>query len=104
MKKLLKNQDADMKTISGAVGILITLMIAILVLYSIAGAIDGHTIDQNWAHTWTSGVHTNSTVNATHAQNATNASLDQAGTFFTIAPIIVIVMIAVVILKYVGMI
>lgn len=103
MKILWADEKADVKTIGAAVGILITLMIAILVLYNIAGAIDPHTLDQTWGNTHT-GDQGAVAYNITPSQNATNATLDQAATFFTIAPIIVIVMIAVVILKYVGMI
>lgn len=93
LKKLLKNKDADVKTIGAAVGLLITLMISILVVYNIAGSVDTTTIDADIG-----------LANNIPSANATNAALDQTATFYTIAPIIVIVMIAVVILKYVGMI
>ena len=41
-------------------------------------------------------------ANATFAANSTQDTLDQAGTFFSVAPIIAIVVVAVVILGYVG--
>jgi len=81
---------ADVKTISTAVGILVTLIIAVLVFYNVAAGIDITTIDTG--------------LTGTPAANATNDTLSQAGTFFQIAPIIVIVLVAVVILRYVGMI
>lgn len=74
--------------IGGVVGILVTLIIAVLVFYNIAGSIDTTTIDAS--------------LSGTPAANATDDTLDQAATFFTIAPIIAIVVVAVVILKYVG--
>jgi len=87
-KSFLKDEDADARMIGGVVGILVTLIIAVLVFYNIAGSIDATTIDAD--------------LTGTPAANATEATLDQAATFFTIAPIIAIVVVAVVILKYVG--
>jgi len=88
MKQLLNDDKADVRMIGGVVGILVTLIIAVLVFYNIAGSIDTDTIDGE--------------LTGTPAANATEATLDQAATFFTIAPIIAIVVVAVVILKYVG--
>ena len=45
MKKLIKDDHADVKMIGAVVGILITLIIAVLVFYNIAGSIDTTTID-----------------------------------------------------------
>ena len=70
------------------VGILVTLMIAVLIFYNIAASIDTTSIDAD--------------LTGTPAANATDDTLDQAATFFTIAPIIAIVIVAVVILSYVG--
>ena len=91
MKPILKDDKADVRMIGGVVGILVTLIIAVLVFYNIAGSIDTSTIDAEFDPTA-----------ATPSQNATDATLNQADTFFTIAPIIAIVVVAVVILKYVG--
>jgi len=74
--------------IGAVVGILITLIIAVLVFYNVAASIDTTTIDASF--------------DGTPSANATESTLDQAGTFFSIAPIIAIVTIAVVILIYVG--
>jgi len=90
MKELLKNKAGDVRTISTAVGILITLIIAILVFYNVAAGIDTTTIDAG--------------LTGTPSANATDDTMSQAATFFQIAPIIVIVLVAVVILRYVGMI
>lgn len=93
MKKLLNNKKADVRVVSQAVGILVLIFVSILVFYNIAASIDYDTVDGN--------------IGAAHAQpalNASNATMDQAATFYTIAPIIVIVIVAVVILRYVGMI
>jgi len=91
LQSLLKNDEADVKMIGAVVGILITLIIAVLVFYNIAGSIDTTTIDANFGGT------TN-----TPAANATEDTLDQSATFFQIAPIIAIVVVAVVILGYVN--
>jgi len=74
--------------IGAVVGIFITLIIAVLVFYNIAGSIDATTVDAS--------------LTGTPAQNATDDTLDQAATFFQIAPIIGIVVVAVVILGYVN--
>jgi len=88
MRQILKDEKADVKMIGMVVGILVTLIIAVLVFYNIAASIDTTTIDAD--------------LTGTPAANATDSTLDQAGTFFTIAPIIAIVIVAVVILGFVG--
>ena len=84
----MTNNHADVKMIGAVVGIFITLIIAVLVFYNIAGSIDTTTIDAE--------------LTGYPAQNATNDTLAQAATFFQIAPIIGIVVVAVVILGYVS--
>ena len=88
MRKILKNNHADVRMIGAVVGILITLIIAVLVFYNIAGSIDTTTIDGE--------------LTGTPSANATDDTLAQAATFFQIAPIIAIVVVAVVILGYVS--
>ena len=80
------------------VGLLVTLIIAVLVFYNIAAAIDGSDTDTRLEE----NVYGTSTGNITPTQNGTDDTLDQAATFFTIAPIIAIVIVAVIILRYVG--
>jgi len=91
LQSLLKNDEADVKMIGAVVGILITLIIAVLVFYNIAGSIDTTSIDDNFGGAKT-----------IPAANATEDTLDQSATFFQIAPIIAIVVVAVVILGYVN--
>jgi len=88
LKPFLKDEEADVKMIGAVVGIFVTLIIAVLVFYNIAGSIDASTVDED--------------LTGTPTQNATDDTLDQAATFFQIAPIIGIVVVAVVILGYVG--
>ena len=88
MKSLIKDNHADVKMIGAVVGILITLIIAVLVFYNVAGGIDTTSIDAD--------------LTGTPSANATTDTLDQAATFFQIAPIIAIVVVAVVILGYVS--
>lgn len=89
LKKLWADKDANTAMIGAVVGIMVTIIIAVLVFYNIAASIDTADIDAEFGA-------------GTPAGNATNATLDQAETFFTIAPIIGIVVVAVVILDYVS--
>ena len=91
MRSLLHDKHADIKMVGAVVGILVTLIVAVLVFYNIAGSIDTTTIDASIGGT-----------NTTPAANATDETLSQASTFFSIAPIIAIVVVAVVILGYVS--
>jgi len=90
IKQLLRDNNGNVQMIGGVVAILVTLIVAVLVFYNIAGSIDTEDIDKNFGG-----------ENETPAENATEATMDQAGTFFSIAPIIAIVAVAVVILGYV---
>ena len=88
MRKFFENEEANVREIGMVVGLFVTIAIAILVFYNIAASIDTVSIDANLA--------------GTPAVNATNATLSQSATFFTIAPIIGIVVVAVIILGYVS--
>ena len=81
-------EDGNVQMIGAVVGILITLIIAVLVFYNVAASIDTSTIDSG--------------LDGTPSANATEDTLSQAGTFFSIAPIIGVVAVAVVILGYVN--
>ncbi len=95
MRKLLKQNNAQMSYIGAAMGLFITLIIVVLIYYNIAASIDTSAVDQKLG--W------NGSAPDLHhpAQNATNAINGQAQTFFTIAPIIGIVIVAVVVIGYV---
>ena len=87
-----------MNLITSAIAVLITLVIAVLVYFNVSGSIDTNTIDYKFGLT----------INATGVRNgsapsynATNAVNDQAATFFTIAPIVAVVIVAVVVISYV---
>ena len=107
MKKLWKNNHADMNMIISAVIIVIMLAIGVVIIFNIFAAIDTSTIDA----TIKGGKITNLgdgqdaynvSWNNTHpAGNATTNLQNNVETFFTVAPIIVIVMAAVGILAYV---
>ena len=87
IKHLWKNNAGQMNMIGAAVGLFITLIIVVLIFYNIAGNIDTTDID--------------AALDGTPAANATGEVLDQAATFFTIAPILGIVIVAVVVINYV---
>jgi len=97
MKKLFKkfkaadNAEAATTMVGVIVGLLITLMVVVLVFYNIVGSIDTTSIDSEIGEATT-----------TPSDNATSNVLTQASTVFTIMPIIAIVIVAVVILSYVG--
>ena len=102
--KFLKDKQANVGMIAGVVGLLVTIIVSVLVFYNIAGGIDAATIDADIGDVIT-GAGTgegSSAQNVTPADNATGNILDQAETFYQIAPIIAIVTVAVIILMYVG--
>ena len=87
MKKLWNNKDANVATIILAVATAVTIAISILIVYSILGGVDTTTIDANFGGNTT-----------TPAANATNSLTAGLGTFYTIAPIYIVVLIAVAII------
>jgi len=87
MRKLFGNKHAQMGMVGAAIGLFITLIIAILIYYNIAASVDVTTIDAK--------------LDGDPAKNATTNTNSQAATFFTIAPIIGIVIVAVVVISYV---
>jgi len=106
MRKFIADESADVKMIGAVVGILVTLIVAVLVFYNIAGSIDTTTIDSNFGDyglgRYAQGGSLEQINGSTPADNATTDTLAQAATFFSVAPIIAIVVVAVVILGYVG--
>jgi len=87
-REVRSNNDANGQMIGVVVGLFITIAIAVLVYYNIMASMDTDTLDAEF--------------NGTPAANATEDINDQAATFFQLAPIIGIVIIAVVILGYVN--
>ena len=87
MRKFLRNNHAQMGMVGAAVGLFITLIIAVLIYYNIAASVDTTTIDGK--------------LDGSPAANATTNINNQAATFFTIAPITGIVIVAVVVIGYV---
>lgn len=88
MRSLRNDNSANVKTIGMVIGIFVTLLITVLVFYNIAASIDTTTIDAS--------------LTGTPSADALDDTMDQAATFFTIAPLVGIVIVAVVILGYVG--
>ena len=106
MRHLLGNKNAQMGVVSAAIGLLITLIVVVLVFYNIAGSIDTAELENDMRAavgvTYGTTNESKAAYNATTpVSNGTNNVLDQAATFFTIAPIIVIVIVAVVVIGYV---
>jgi len=114
MKKFISNEEADAKMVGMVVGLLVTIIISVLIFYNIAGSMDYTSANENIAENvygYGDGVGTdlNGTSSdweqfnaTTPASNGSDDTLDQAATFFQIAPIIAIVIVAVVILGYVS--
>ena len=103
MIKQKMDDQGNVQMVGMVVGVLVTLIIAVLVFYNVSSAIDHSDIDDNIQEN-VYGFTGNDLVNdnVTYAGNSTDDIMDQAATFFTIAPIIAIVIVAVIILKYVG--
>jgi len=104
MRSLFKNKHGNVQMVGVAVATLVAIIIAIMVVYNIAASIDTTGVDtsiqdniQDAIGDGTGGG--KSSVN--YSGNATIDTLDQSATFFTIAPLIVVVMVAVIILGYV---
>lgn len=90
----------QMGMVGAAVGLFITLIITVLIYYNIAASIDTTTVDGKFGATFNATTHVWMSGYAP-AYNATQGINSQAGTFFTIAPIIGIVIVAVVVIGYV---
>jgi heme/copper-type cytochrome/quinol oxidase subunit 2 len=88
MRKLFKSNLAQAGMVGAAIGILITIIIGALIYFSVAGSLDTTSIDAK--------------LDGTPAANATTNANNQASTFFTIAPIIAVVIVAVVVIGYVN--
>jgi len=103
MRKLMKNNHADVKMIGMVIAIFITLIVSVLVVYTMASNTTFTTEQEraiNAARGYT--VNTDQYNNSTAGGNASANILSQSATFFQIAPIIGIVVVAVVILGYVS--
>ena len=91
----IHDNHAQMNMIGAAVGTLITIIICVLIYYNISGSTYS-TVTINAAQAQTTY---GKAVNA--SQNASDNINSQAATFFTIAPIIAVVIVAVVVISYV---
>ena len=92
MRKLLQNKQGNVGTIILAVATAITIAISILIVYSILGGMNTATIDAS-IRTATGGG-----SGMKPAANATTSLLSGLGTFFTISPIYLVVLVAVAII------
>lgn len=106
LKSLINNDEADIKMIGMVVAILVTIIVSLLVFYSIAGSFDINDMDDDFGDyglgSYAKGQANEQINGSTPVRNSTDAILDQSATFFSIAPIIAIVVVAVVILGYVS--
>lgn len=114
LRKLQKDTNADLDMVITGIIIAITLAISIIIVLNIVGTIDTSTMDDNYkrdvlglSQTNTGGTAAqndalNATWNATvPVANSTGDLNTNIGTFFTIAPITMIIIAAVAILGYV---
>jgi len=104
MRSLIKNKTGTVQDIGMAVSILVAIVIAIVVVYNMAGSMDMGDVDTEIVNNNIDVMNERSgggSLNTTYAGNATVDILDQSATFFTIAPLVVVVLVAVVILSYV---
>ena len=101
MRRLMKNNHADVKMVGMVIAIFITLIVSVLVVYTMASNTT-FTTEQERAVNGARGYTNDAYNNSTDGGNASSNILEQAGTFFQIAPIIGIVVVAVVILGYVS--
>jgi len=97
MKKLWNNTHADLNMILGAIVVMVMLAISIVVVWNVVAAVDPSEMDTaiDGILDWDTG------AASTHATNATTDLTTNLETFYTVAPIVLIVMAAVGILGYV---
>jgi len=88
MKSLWKNNHGDMNIIISAVIAAIALAIGIIIVFNVMGSLDTTDVDAEFA-------------NSTPAANSTTDIQTNVETFYTVMPIVLIVMAAVAILGYV---
>jgi hypothetical protein len=92
MRKLLNDKNGNIGTIIMAVATAITIAISILIIYSVLGGMNVTSLD-NSLRTATGGAAT-----FKPAANATGYLVTGLGTFFTLAPIYIVVLAAVAII------
>lgn len=99
MRKLQDNKHADMNIILSAVVMAIMFAIGIVVVFNVIGSIgaDLSSLDDDLENARADG----NTTSGEPATNATKDLTDNIETFFTVGPIILIVVAAVGILSYV---
>jgi len=86
-KKLLPNKEADMGLVLTAVVMAIVLGVSVLIVFNVIATIDTSEVDDDFS--------------GTPALNSTDSLLSNVQTFYTIAPIALIVVAAVGILSYI---
>jgi len=90
MRKLISNNHGNVGTIIMAVTVAIVLTISIIIVYSVMGGLDTTTIDKNLATKM--GANTTTTK---YAGNATGSLLTGLSTFFSLAPLYLVILAAV---------
>jgi len=94
MRKLLNHKHASVAMVGGAIGLLITLIISVLIFYSMLASSPSLPAPAAGASSYYKALQNQS-------ENASSTISSQASTFFTIAPIVAIVIVAVVVIGYV---
>jgi hypothetical protein len=93
MRKLLNDNKGNIGTIIMAVATAITIAISILICYQIIGSMNNRAIDANMRTALGS-----TNLNTQPAANATGYLVQGLGTFFTLSPIYIVVLVAVAII------
>ena len=101
MRKLWKNNHADMNMILTAIVLAIVFAIGLIVVWNVMGSLDNSTVDENIRTNVYNEGGTTYKNGTTYAANATDDLQDNLETFFTVGPIVLIVVAAVGILSYV---
>jgi hypothetical protein len=94
-RKLLSDNNGNVGTVILAVATAITIAVSILVIYSVMGGLNTTTVDANFNKNVVGWAGTNG---SRPAYNASINLIAGLGTFFTIAPIYLVVLIAVAII------
>ena len=98
MRSLTKRDDADMNMILTSIVLAITFAISIIVVWNVMASVDANDADDDIQ----TNIYGDGTItNIRPAHNATNDLISNLETFYTVGPIVLIVVAAVGILMYI---
>ena len=107
MRRLIDNKNADMDIVITAIVVMITLALSIVIIWNVVGSIDSSSLDDRLREN-ALGLQESAGDNSsdqtwnetTYVANSTDSFTTNLETYFTVAPIVLIIIAAVGILSY----